>query len=447
MTNKEELNALAKAANTFEDFIKSQAFGGVLLVFCTIVALIWANSPYAAAYFKFDHAYLGVFANGAKFGKSIQHWINDGLMSIFFLLVGLEIKREVLSGELSAMSKALLPIFAAIGGMVLPALIFVAINFKHDTNLVGWAIPMATDIAFAIGVLSLLSKRIPRSLVIFLSAIAIVDDLGAILVIAIFYSAHISVYYLLLSLLSFIVLILMNCFRVKKVFPYLLVGAVLWYVLMMSGVHATIAGVLLALTIPGKNKYSPEVLSQHLRSLMERFDHVREKGEIESEARKGILQSVENLVHEVETPLQRLEHALHTPVNYLIIPIFVLFNAGISFVGVDFKAVLFSPLSVGIILGLFVGKPLGIFGVTWVMKKLKVVELPQGVSMIQILGVSLLAGIGFTMSIFISDLAFGAQDYMLLSAKVGILCASLVSAVIGFGLLWVFSNHQQTNKA
>lgn len=432
MTKKDELSILSKATNTFEEFIKGQRFGGFLLVICTIVALVWANSPYAHTYFGLNHSKLGLFINSFHFGKSLQHWINDGLMAVFFLLVGLEIKREILSGELSQLSKALLPIFAAIGGMVLPAVIFTLWNLNKSENLAGWAIPMATDIAFSIGLLSLLSKCIPRSLIIFLSAVAIVDDLGAVMVIALFYTKHISLYYLLISLLLFVGLILMNCFGVRKVSPYLLVGAFLWYALMMSGVHATIAGVLLALTIPGRSRYSPQSLSNHLHSLISKFDHVRDKKEIESETRKGILQSVENLVHEVETPLQRLEHSLHTPVNYLIIPIFVLFNAGVSFTGVNIQQTLMTHLTMGIILGLFVGKPLGIFGITFITSKLGWLKLPSDLTMRHIFGVSIIAGIGFTMSIFISELAYPVVNGQEVQAKIGILCASLLSALVGF---------------
>lgn len=441
MNQQDELSTLTKARNAFEEFVKSAAFSGVLLVLCTIIALIWANSPKHETYEHINHMMIGFHADKYSLAKSLTHWVNDGLMAIFFLLVGLEIKREVLSGELSAMSKALLPLAAATGGMIVPALIFVGINLHHPNNMSGWAIPMATDIAFAIGIMSLLSKKIPRSLIILLSAIAIVDDLGAVLVIAIFYSDSISTYYLLISLLLFVVLVIFNRFKVQKLWPYLTVGLFLWYALLLSGVHATIAGVLIAFTIPARASHRPEVISRHLHNLMNKFDTLTNKGDIEEESRKGVLQSLENIIHEVETPLQRLEHALLAPVDYFIIPLFVLLNAGVMVINMNASAILTNQLTLGIILGLVLGKPIGIFGSTWVLQKLGAVKLPTGVNLRHILGMSLLAGIGFTMSIFISELGFGDFASQLVLAKAGILIASLVAAVLGFCILKCFSNN------
>lgn len=435
MTPQDELSSLTKARNAFEEFVKSQAFSGVLLVLCTIVALIWANSPKHQSYEHINHIMIGLYADKFVLAKSLMHWVNDGFMAIFFLLVGLEIKREVISGELSAMSKAILPIAAAIGGMVVPAVIYVAINHNHMQNMSGWAIPMATDIAFAIGILSLLSKRIPRSLIILLSAIAIVDDLGAVIVIAVFYSKSLSTFYLLVSLFLFVVLVIFNRFGVRKLWPYLTIGIFLWYALLQSGVHATIAGVLIALTIPSNGQYRPDTVSKHLHNLMSKFDTLRDKGQVKSESRKGILQSLENLVHEVETPLQRLEHALLAPVNYFIIPIFVLLNAGVMIINMNMQSVITNPLTLGIIAGLVLGKPIGIFGSTWLMQKLGLGKLPTGINFMHIFGMSLLAGIGFTMSIFISELGFGEFAHQLILAKAGILAASLVSAVLGYIIL------------
>ncbi len=423
---------IAVVVSAFEEFVKSQSFGGFILVICMVVAFIWANSSLSASYFDLRHIYVGLHAGNSLFHLSLQHWVNDGLMAIFFLLVGLEIKRELLYGELSDLSKASLPIVAAVGGMVFPAIIFIARNYHHPDNLVGWAIPMATDIAFALGVLSLLGKRVPKGLVIFLSAVAIVDDLGAVLVIAIFYSASLSWLYLSLSLLVFILLLVLNYCQVRRLLPYLLLGVFLWVALLHSGIHATIAGVLLAFAIPGRETYSPQRFLQRIRALLNRFSHADTANVADSEHRKDVLNAVEGLMHEVETPLQRLEHMLHIPVTYFIVPIFVLFNAGISLAGIRIHEVLFMPLTFGIAIALIFGKVLGIFGVSMVFIKLGWARLPQGVKLKQLFPLSLMAGIGFTMSIFIAELAFPGNQQAINLAKIGILGASLIAAVLGF---------------
>ena len=424
-------------ANAFEEFVSNQAFSGILLLICTIVALAWANSHYGAFYAHVSHMTLGFKLDNFTLFKSTQHWINDGLMAIFFLLVGLEIKREILAGELSALSTALLPIVAAIGGMVIPALIYVAINHGNSQGLEGWAIPMATDIAFAIGLMAIMSKRIPSSLLVFLAAIAIVDDLGAVLVIAIFYTGQVKLTFLLVALGLFVVLLALNRLKVRKLSPYLIVGVILWFCLLKSGVHATVAGILLAIAIPGRSDYSVSSLSHKLTILMSKFEGIHDTKTIENERRKGILQAMENVVHEVETPLQRLEHALHVPVNFVIIPIFVLFNAGVRLQGASWLSVVESPVSLGIIAGLVIGKMIGVFGSCFIAGKIKHVKLPQGVGFKHLYSLSFMAGIGFTMSIFIAELAFSGNPQMLNTAKMGILLGSLIAACLGFVTMYL----------
>ncbi len=371
-------------------FIKSQAFSGLLLLVCSIVALAWVNSSAAASYVVINEIELGFTFLNIHLQESLQGWVNDGLMAIFFLLVGLEIKRELVVGELRVLNKALLPVCAAVGGMVVPALFYLLINYHQPQHLSGWAIPSATDIAFAIGVLSLMGKRVPRPLLIFLSALAIIDDLGAILIIAIFYGQHLAWLNLALSGLCFVALILLNVLRVKRLSCYLVLGAVLWYFMLQSGIHATIAGVLLALAIPVSVKGS---------------DY---------------------------SPLQRLEHWLHVPVTYIIIPLFVLLNAGVTFEGADFTKSLLSSVTVGVVVGLVLGKCIGIFGVTALMVKCNWVKLSPGIHLRHYFPVSLIAGIGFTMSIFISELAFPNQQALLVQAKLGILCGSFLAAILGY---------------
>lgn len=441
LANQSALKAIASA---FDRFVHTQAASGILLLICTIVAMLWANSSYQHFYEALNHLSIGFHVGDFAIFKSVHHWVNDGLMAIFFLLVGLEIKREIIAGELSAWQRALLPIFGAIGGMVVPALIFVAINHNHPQNLAGWAIPMATDIAFAIGLMSLLSKRIPPALLIFLTAIAIVDDLGAVIVIAIFYTKAINLAFLLGAIALFFILLFFNNLKIRRLLPYLLVGAVMWFCLWRSGIHATIAGVLIAIAIPGRSNYSPVSLSQKLTNLMSKFSGIHASPTIEDAKRKDLLQAMENVVHEVETPLQRLEYKLHIPVNFLIIPIFVLLNAGVEFNGMSLLGVVESPLALGIIAGLVLGKMIGIFGACCSAGKIRHIQLPGGLKFRDLYPMSCLAGVGFTMSIFISELAFGGDQAMLNMAKAGIIFGSLIAACIG--LLTLFVNTAQRGR-
>lgn len=373
----------------FQEFAKLEASGGILLLAFSAVALIWANSPLAAGYEALWHVDVVVGGGAFRLEKDLLHWINDGLMAVFFLLVGLELKRELLTGELASPRKAALPIFAAVGGMVVPAGLYLVLN-GGGPGEAGWGIPMATDIAFALAVLAALGSRIPTALKIFLTALAIVDDLGAILVIALFYSGSLKGAALGVAAMATIVLLLINRAGFRRFLPYGIVGLVLWVAVLKSGVHATVAGVVLAFTIPA--------------ATFEGEDH---------------------------SPVEGLEHALHPWVAYLILPIFALANAGVSFGGGGGAG---GDVSLGIIAGLVLGKPIGVLLFSWLATRTGMADLPGGVRWMHILGVGLLAGIGFTMSLFIAGLAF--PDAQLLAAsKTGILVASVVAAVLGAGVL------------
>lgn len=370
-----------RARRALAVFLKDEAAGGYVLMAAAALALVVANSPLAQTYFHALHAYLGPM--------SVHHWINDGLMALFFLLVGLEIKREVLDGQLSRPADVILPGAAALGGVALPALIYLAFNAGHPDSVGGWAIPAATDIAFALGVLALLGPRVPTSLKVFLTAIAIMDDLAAIVIIALFYTEQLHLLYLAGAGAVLLVLVTLNRLKILSLWPYLLLGAVLWFLVLKSGIHATLAGVALALTIP-----------------LREGDH---------------------------SPLHRLEHALHKPVAFIVTPIFGFANAGLSFAGIGLAALL-DPVPLGVALGLFVGKQLGVFGVAFGLVKLGWARLPRGASLGQLYGVAVLCGIGFTMSLFIGALAF--KDPLLVDeTKIGVLAGSLVSALVGMAVL------------
>ncbi|MGV0978987.1 Na+/H+ antiporter NhaA [Empedobacter falsenii] len=373
----------------FKEFVKSSNFGGFLLFLCVIIALVIANSPFSDTLKNLLTYEFGIENNWIHLKYSTSMWINDGLMAIFFLLVGLEIKREIVEGELSSPKKAVLPILAAVGGAIVPALIYVLFNKGLDTAS-GWGIPMATDIAFALAVISLLDKRIPFSLKIFLAALAIVDDLIAILVIALFYSSGIDVHYLLYAGVGLAILVVMNRLNVKNSYLYLIPGLFIWYFVHHSGIHATIAGVLVAMTLPTNDT-------------------------------------------DEESPLERLEHALVKPVNFLIIPIFAFANTNITIVNEMLEG-LTAPLGLGIGMGLILGKPLGILMSTFLCYKFGIGQLPEGSNFKHIIGLGLLAGIGFTMSIFISNLSF-TDTVLIEEAKLSVLLASIISGILGYIIL------------
>jgi NhaA family Na+:H+ antiporter len=376
-------------------FFESEASGGLILMGVTVVALAVANSPVAGLYFGVLKTYV--------FGLSVLHWINDALMAVFFLLVGLEIKREFLDGQLSTWPRRMLPGIAAFGGMLVPALVYVAVTWSEPALLRGWAIPAATDIAFALGVLAILGPRVPTSLKIFLTALAILDDLGAIVIIAIFYTGDLALPMLGLAGFSIAALVGLNRFGITALAPYLATGALLWFFVLQSGIHATLAGVALAMTIPL---------------------HARPK---ETRAE--------------DAPLHRLEHALQPWVAYAIIPIFGFANAGVSFDGLSVDAIL-APLPLGIALGLFLGKQIGVYAFTSAAIRLGLADVPAGATRLQCYGVALLCGIGFTMSLFIGALAFPGQPELIDATKIGVLAGSLLSAVAGFLILRVARREQ-----
>ncbi len=428
--------AFQKVATPFEQFLHAQTTTGLVLMGMTLIALLLANSPFAESYSHIFHMKIDLNVGEWKLSNSLHHWINDGLMAIFFFMIGLEIKREVLVGELSDIKVAILPILAAIGGMIFPALIYTAINYGTE-GASGWGIPMATDIAFAISALVLLGKRVPPALVTFLVALAIVDDLGAVLVIALFYTEQIHMIPLLFAGGAFLILVIFNLFGIHKILPYFIVGLFLWFFMLESGVHATIAGVIAALAIPSTPKRSPSHFVNDTKRLMAEYGRYPvdpEKGI--NERQKTILSKIKKHIDYISTPAARLEDDLHLPVALIVIPLFALANAGIS---IDFSAIgttIMQPVSLGIIAGLIAGKILGIFGVSWLAIKLKLASLPQNSTLKQIFGVALLGGIGFTMSIFVADLAFVGHEALIFQAKIGILTASLIAGVCGYLWLW-----------
>lgn len=424
--------AFRRIATPFEHFIHAQTTTGLILVFMTVLALILANSPFAEIYLHFFHVNIDFNVGSWALSHSLHHWINDGLMAVFFFIIGLEIKREITAGELSNLKVAMLPIIAAIGGMVFPAMIYLYFN-AGEAGANGWGIPMATDIAFAITALVLLGKRVPTALVTFLVALAIVDDLGAVLVIALFYTETISMIPLGLAGIMFLVMIVLNRFGIHAILPYFIVGLFMWFFMLESGVHATIAGVLAALTIPSKPKKAPASFSQDTINLVKEYENYpAQDNYMMHEKQKALLLNIKDKIDAVGTPAARLEHSLHLPVALVIIPLFALANAGIA---IDFSSIgntILEPVSLGIISGLIFGKVIGIFGLSWLAIKLKIAQLPKGSNMSQIFGVSFLGGIGFTMSIFVADLAFLTSPELILQAKVGILCASLFAGLFGF---------------
>ena len=426
-----------KVVTPFEEFIHNQTSSGIVLMVTTLIALGIANSPLVHAYEHILRSVVGISIGGWELKKTLHHWINDGLMVLFFFLAGLEIKREVLVGELASLRKAALPIFAAIGGMVAPALIYFAIN-PHGEVARGWGIPMATDIAFAVGALVLLGKRVPRSLLMFLVALAIVDDLGAVAVIAVFYTDKIALDALGVAAALFALLVVFNLGGVRKPLPYFLIGTLLWLATLKSGIHATVAGVLVAFTIPARPKYDPQRFSLHMRDLLDRFDAHHVPGTrsiLRNQEQFSLVQTLENGIHKVETPLQRLEHAFHLPVGLMIIPIFALANAGIPVAFGTLGHLVTNPVTLGVVLGLVAGKFIGITGASWLAIRLGLAGLPAGANMKHIAGVALLGGIGFTMSIFIAELAFAPLPAELLMAKTGILLASLLAGTLGY--IWL----------
>lgn len=392
---------------TIQRFLALESASGMLLVIAAVLAMLVVNSPLKGWYELLLNTPVAIQIGALKIAKPLLLWVNDGLMALFFLTVGLEIKREVIEGELSDLSKAALPVIAAIGGMAAPALVYTLINYDHPQAMRGWAVPTATDIAFALGVLSLLGKRVPISLKMFLLTLAIVDDLGAIVIIAIFYTTELSTLSLSVAAGALVVLFILNRRGVLSLTPYLLVGLVMWIAVLKSGVHATLAGVLLAFFIPLRTPEGSD-----------------------------------------DTLAERLEHDLHGSVVYVILPLFAFMNTGVSLAGLSISSIL-EPIPLGIAAGLFIGKQLGIFGACWLAIKLKLAQLPTGVGFGELYGVAILGGIGFTMSLFISSLAFQPEgETLVTNDRLGILVGSILSAIVGYFLLkWRLSKPSSTNDA
>ena len=383
-------------SSSFKWFFKLEAASGILLLISAVVALYVSNSHYSEVYFEILKTYLFIGINKFGLKLSVLHWINDALMAIFFFFVTLEIKREFLQGELSTLKQAMLPIIGAVGGMLIPALIYIFINLETPNTLNGWAIPSATDIAFSLGILSLLGSRVPISLKVFLTALAIIDDLGAIVIIAFFYTGDLSINYLLLMLLAFIFLLVLNRFNLKYFFPYLVLGLFLWFFTYKSGIHATIAGVLLAATIPHRKKENDFSL------------------------------------------LIKIEHAISPYVAYFIMPLFAFANAGVSLEGLTFSSLL-APVPLGILLGLFIGKQLGVFVFSYASIKFGLASLPTNSNWTSFYAVGILTGIGFTMSLFVGNLAFVNNMEYIDGVKIGVLSGSLLSTIVGYLLLLISS--------
>ncbi len=417
----------------FEWFVHSEVTGSILLLACTIVALVWANSPWAESYVELLHTYVGVSWGDAAFKLSLHHWINDALMVVFFFVVGLEIKRELVVGELSSFNKAALPVAAAIGGMVVPAVFFFVLNMGGE-GARGWGIPMATDIAFALGVLAIFGTRAPLGLKVFLTALAIADDLGAVAVIAIFYTEKIAVLPLVVAAVLLALLFVAVQVRMRRGVLYLLIVGV-WLAVFSSGVHATVAGILMAMVIPVRPRVDPH---RFIDETEERLDRIKkmelsEHSLISDREQLDIVESIHSRAEDALPEGLILEHYLHPVQVWLILPLFALANAGVS-IGGDLMAVLANPLALGVIVGLVVGKPAGIGLLSWLAVKSGHGALPEGVTWAQVFGAGCLAGIGFTMSLFISDLAFD-NEALIATAKIGILAASLVSGILGYIIL------------
>ena len=376
-------------------FLKADATGGILLIIATLLALLFANTSLSYYYEAFLHVPMEIRIGSLHLDKTLHHWINDGLMVIFFMMVGLEVKREILEGHLSSLSKVALPTIAAIGGMLFPALVYVFFNYGDEVAMRGWAIPTATDIAFALGILSLLGNRVPVSLKVFLMALAIIDDLGAIVVIAIFYTTEISTISIIVASVALTLLVAFNRFKVTKKSLFYTVGIVLWVAVLESGVHATLAGVAFAFTMP-----------------------------LYSKDRKGRIYS----------PLKELEHGLHGWITFFILPLFAFVNAGVDMRALSIEQMA-GPVPMGILLGLFLGKQLGVFGISWLAIKLKIAPMPQGSNWLMLYAVSIFTGIGFTMSLFIDSLAFVDDTLFAYTDKLAILLATLFSALFGYAIM------------
>ena len=428
-------NTGSRFSVVIEKFLAKESLSGTFLFGAALIAMVWANSFLAGAYFDLWNIHISLGIGSHAIDMSLGHWINDGLMALFFLLIGLEIKREMMVGELSSLRQAAFPVVAAIGGVTLPAIFYILINMQQGGQVSGFAIPMATDIAFVLGFLLILGSRVPLSLKIFITSIAVVDDLVAIAVIAIFYTGSIDFASLGYAAIVIAVLVVMNRTGIKKLMPYLLLGIVLWFFVEASGIHATIAGVALALTIPVHSRISGSqflnVCSVELADFKQEEEN--RKGILLTSRQQDALEEVQDAYDAVQNPLVRLEHQLHPFSAFIVMPVFALANAGVQISGVEFS--ILQPVTLGIIVGLVFGKPLGIIGFTYLASRFGWVKKPSSLSWKHIIGAGMLCGVGFTMSIFITNLAF--EDAGMISlAKLTIVACSLLMGIAGVLYLW-----------
>jgi len=435
--------AFDRVLSPLEDFIHRQTTGGIMLMLCAVIAIYIANSQWSEQYHQLLATPFSIGIPEFQLSKSLHHWINDGLMAVFFFVIGLELKREILVGELANLKLAMLPIIAAIGGMVAPVLIYISFNPEgHALN--GWGVPMATDIAFALGTLALLGKRVPKNLLTFLIALAIVDDLGAVLVIALFYTETIDTFALTIAAATMVLLVSFNLGGIRRSTPYILLGVILWIAMLQSGVHATLAGIFLAFTIPMRPKYNPGLFLVQINEMIKQIKRTYKLDEniVTNDELRSRVRALGDGVLLVQAPAQIMERKMHIPTAYFIIPVFSLANAGIPIDWASFGTVISHPVAIGITLSLVVGKLIGIAGLSWLAVKLGITSLPKGLNFKHIIGAALMGGIGFTMSIFIAELGFAHYAEDLLMAKTGILLASVLAGVAGF--LWLYITAEAT---
>jgi NhaA family Na+:H+ antiporter len=439
---KKPIDILVEPVNKF---INNSIASGIVLFIAAILALVLSNSSLSHAFHQLWEHHLSFSFDKYVLDYNLHHWINDGLMSIFFFVVGLELKRELIAGELAKPKQALLPILGALGGMMVPGIIYWTINSSSVTESSnGWGIPMATDIAFALGVIYLLGDRVPNSIKVFLAALAIIDDLGAVLVIAFFYTSDISLINLVVGGSILCIMYIGNRIGIRSAIFYGILGTFgVWLAFLTSGVHATIAAVLCAFTIPVDVKITEKDYLQRMQELLKDFDNCTPSSVTTiTEDQQNILAKITSYTNAATTPLQKLVHSLHPTVAFIIMPIFALANAGVTFSG-DLSTSLHSPVTLGVFLGLLVGKVVGVFGTVFIFTKLKIVDMPTNSTHIQILGVSFLAGIGFTMSLFVTTLAFTETHYQT-ESKIGIFSASLIAGIIGYTILRLTSKKNKT---
>ena len=424
-----------------QQFFNKEASSSILLISATVIALIWINSNVGETYHRFWHTEISLTFGHFHISKTLLHWVNDGLMSLFFFTVGLEIKREILVGELATPKKALLPVIAALGGVIVPGLIYAALNVGLPT-IHGWGIPVATDIAFALGAVAVFGRKLPVGLRIFLAAFAIADDLGAVVIIAIFYTKEIVWSNLIISLLLICGLAVANFFWIRQTLIYAILGLAVWFFVLGSGVHPTIAGVIVSLFVPARGRYDTDNFLQNVKKITEKFECEEQScgySILLNQEHMYAVQALELACHDVETPLQRLMHALHPWVAFLILPLFAMGNTGLIFRGIVFSEMVSNPVILGIIFGLVVGKPIGIMLFSYLSVKTGLASLPQEVRWSHIFGGAMLGGIGFTMSLFLSELSF-TDPHIIDYARIAILTGSILSAVFGMSYLGFISS-------